>query len=106
LDALLDEAFADSSTPGAGVTGGGDSAVRRFLGTDGMDVLAGGKVNVGMDGVEAGVAAGVLEYVNGTELWFAMDWSCRVCCWVWWGVRISSNTTIVQYPSLDDRIRH
>lgn len=51
-----------------GLNGGGESAVLLFFGTEGVLGPTGGRVRVGIDGVEAGVAAGVFEYVKGTEL--------------------------------------
>jgi len=59
-----------SSMLEAGVNGGGDSAVRFFDGAVRLatGTVTGGNAREGIDGVEAGVAAGVPEYVSGTEL--------------------------------------
>ena len=98
------------STLEAGVSrGGGDSALRL---NPAVIVVSngggnGGSPAAGINGVEPGVGAGVLlEYVRGRELWLAIDWICSVCCCVWCAARISSKTTIVQYPSREDIMRH
>jgi hypothetical protein len=59
-----------SSVLDAGVNGAGESPVRLFFGTVGVTTGegCGGSDNGGMEGVDAGVAAGVLEYIRGTEL--------------------------------------
>jgi len=98
------------STLDAGVSkGGGDSALRfkppEIEVTNGGG--SGGSPAMGIDGVEPGVGTGVLlEYVRGTEWWLAIDWICSVCCCVWCAAKISSKTTIVQYPSREDSMRH
>lgn len=64
----------------------------------------GGREMVDSAGVVDGVS--VDDDVKGTEWLCAIDWNCSVCCWTWCAARISSKTTMVQYPSRDESIRH
>ena len=104
---VLDEASIFSSTLAAGVSGIGISD-GRFIGTTGTTGTIGaragdiaGSATDEDDGVDSGVAI-----ASGTEWWCAIDCSCSACCCVWYAGRTSSNTTIVQYPSREESIRH
>ena len=65
-----------SSILAAGVSGVSDGLFRGTTGvTDGDKVGRAAELD---DGVDNGVT--ILAVARGTEWWWAIDWSCNVCC--------------------------